>query len=232
MRLRMAGAGSAAVVALTAALTLSAGGAAHAVTSADGTAQVGNRADATDSAVPSPGQVTLDVLSINGSGCPAGTARVSMSGDNTAFSVTYTDFMAQAGGAAAATDFRKNCQVGVQVNIPSGFTFAIARADYSGRAGLTSGASALLRTNYYFQGTSGDNYVDHYFNGPMSGTWHASDVTDASTLVYEPCGATAVLNVNTELRLSAAAGGASNWMSMGASDGSVDTIVHFQWLQC
>jgi Domain of unknown function (DUF4360) len=218
MRLKLASAGSAALVALAAALALSTG-TAHAATSVD-------------SSVPPAGQVTLRVLSINGSGCAAGTATVTMLSDNTGFRVRYSDFRAQASGGSAPTDFRKNCQIGIQVDIPSGFTFAIARADYRGRAWLASGASALLRTNYYFQGSPGNNYVDHTFAGPLAGGWSASDVTDASAIVYEPCGASAVLNVNSELRVDAASSSALNWIAMGASSGNVDTLVNFQWQQC
>ncbi|CAM5378677.1 hypothetical protein SALBM311S_06184 [Streptomyces alboniger] len=34
---------------------------------------------------------------MNGSGCPQGTAAVAVSEDNTAFTVTYSDYLAQAG---------------------------------------------------------------------------------------------------------------------------------------
>ncbi len=219
MRLRLASAGRAALVALTAALALTTAGTAHAAPAADG-------------AAPPGGQVTLNVLSINGSGCPNGTARVTMLGDNTGFRVTYSAFLVQAGGSAAPTDFRRNCQVNLLVNVPQGFTYAIARADYRGRVRLAAGASALERTNYYFQGSPANNYVDHPFSGPLAGTWRATDVTDASALVYEPCGQAVNLNLNTELRVDDGTSGVLNWMSMGSSDGSVDTVVQFQWQQC
>jgi hypothetical protein len=47
---------------------------------------------------------------------------------NTGFRITYSDFIARAGGGVAATEFRKNCQVNLLVYIPGGFTFAVARA--------------------------------------------------------------------------------------------------------
>lgn len=220
MRLRIAKVGQVALVALAMTLATSAASAAHAATTAD-------------SSAPTPGQVTLAVLSANGSGCPAGTATVTMLSDNTGFRVTYSSYVALAGGGASATAFRKNCQLGVQVNVPQGFTYAIARADYLGRAQLAGGATALERTNYYFQGNSGNNYVDHPIAGPLSGIWHSSDVTDATALVFEPCGASSVLNINTELRVYAGTSSNTlNWISMSASDGSVDTIVQFQWEQC
>jgi hypothetical protein len=200
---------------------------------ASGTAYAADNGADTDAAPPG-GRITLDVLSINGSGCPAGTANVTMLPDNTGFRVTYASFLAQAGGSAGATDFRKNCQLALQIHIPQGFTYAIARADYRGRAHLAYGATGLQRTNYYFQGSSDNNYVDHRFAGPLDGGWHSTDVTDVTELVFEPCGKVSNLNINTELRVDSgsSAANAVSAMSMSASDGSADTIVQFQWRQC
>jgi hypothetical protein len=177
--------------------------------------------------------VTVSVQTVNGSGCPAGTAAVAMQPDNTGFKITYSDFIARAGGGAPATDFRKNCQVNLLVHIPQGFTFAIARADYNGRARLAAGATALERSNYYYQSSSDNNYVDHYIYGPQSGTWHTIDVTEADELVYGPCGETRSLNVNTELRVDAgSAASTTSWISLRSSEGDVYTIVQFSWRQC
>jgi uncharacterized protein DUF4360 len=179
-------------------------------------------------------RITLDVVSINGSGCPPGTADVTPLADNTGFRVTYRDFLARAGGSAGATEFRKNCQLNVLVHIPQGFTFAVAYADYHGRARLESGASGLQRTNYYFQGSPDNNFVDHTFAGPLSGTWSTTDATPVTELVYAPCGEARNLNVNTELRVDEGTANANKTsaMSMRVSDGNVDTIVHFSWKQC
>jgi hypothetical protein len=183
------------------------------------------------SAPPSE-RITLDVQTVNGSGCPAGTANVAMLSDNTGFKITYTAFRAEDGGTADPTDFRKNCQVNLLVHIPQGFTFAVARADYWGKAHLESGATALERSNYYYQGSSENNYVDHTFAGPLDGTWRATDITQAADLVYAPCGVVRSLNINTELRVNSGTSTAKSYISLRASDGEVYTLVQFQWRQC
>ena len=68
-------------------------------------------------------RVTIDVVTVNGSGCKQGTAEVIVSPDNTSFWVIYSDYLAQAGKGAGATDFRKNCQLNLQINVPQGFTY-------------------------------------------------------------------------------------------------------------
>jgi hypothetical protein len=187
------------------------------------------RSDATLSAPPTA-PITVDVNTVNGSGCPAGTATVRMLSDNSGFRVSYRDFVARDGGNAGATEIRQNCQVNVTIHIPQGFTFAIASADYRGQVSLQNGASALHRTNYYFQGSSDNNISDHAFAGPLHGTWRTSDTAAFATLVFAACGVERGLNINTELRVNSPVG--ASWISMRASDGDVDTIAHFAWKQC
>ena len=82
---------------------------------------------------PPSGKITVDLVTVNGSGCPAGTA-IDTASDNTSFFVSYSDYMATAGVGADPTDFRKNCQLNVLVHVPQGFSFAIAEADFNGFA--------------------------------------------------------------------------------------------------
>jgi len=185
-----------------------------------------------DAVAPPGAQITLELQTVNGSGCPAGTATAWMLPDNTGFRINYGSFVASDGGSSSPTEFRKNCQVNLLVHIPQGFTFAIARADYWGRAHLEPGATALERSNYYFQGSSGNNYVDHGFSGPLNGNWRATDITATADLIYSPCGATRSLNINTELRVDAGYSSSPSYISMRASDGEAYTIVQFQWKQC
>jgi hypothetical protein len=192
-------------------------------------------ADVQAASAPPPGRVTVEVVTVNGSGCRAGTAAVAAASDNTAFTVTYSDYLAQVGVGAAPTDFRKNCQLALQVHVPQGFTFAIAQADYRGFAHLVSGASGLQRANYYFQADSATAFVSHPFGGPLSDYWQTTDRTAEAALVFAPCGEERILNVNTELRVNAGSSDPSkttSFMAMDSTDGSVRTVYHFAWKEC
>jgi hypothetical protein len=183
---------------------------------------------------PPPGKITLDIKTINGSGCPAGTADASadVSPDNTSFTVHYNNFAAKAGNGASAVDGRKNCQINVLVHVPAGFTFAIAEADYNGFAHVAAGASALEQANYYFTGQAATARVPHPLTGPFDGQWSAKDVADV--LVYAPCGLDRNLNINAEVRASAGTSdsGAASFIEMDSSHASVDTLYQFNWKQC
>lgn len=181
-------------------------------------------------------KVTVDLITVNGSGCPAGTTAVAVAPDNTAFTVTYSNYLAQVGVGAAATDGRKNCQLAVQVNIPSGFTFAIAQADYRGYANLAKGATGLQRASYYFQGESATQAISHRLPvGPYDDNWQATDTAAIGEMVYAPCGVKRLFNINTEMRVGAGSSDVSkttSYMSMDSTDGGVSTEYHFAWKRC
>ncbi|UQA92935.1 DUF4360 domain-containing protein [Streptomyces halobius] len=183
---------------------------------------------------PPDGKITITVATVNGSGCRPGSAAVAVAPDNTAFTVTYSEYLAQAGKGSKPTDSRKNCQIALDVHVPQGFTYAIARADYRGYASLAAGAKALEQAGYYFQGQQETTRSSHKFTGPAEGNWQTSDETDIDSLVYAPCGEERYFNINTELRVDASGADpqTTSFMAMDSTDGSINTLYHFSWKQC
>ncbi|MEV6979473.1 DUF4360 domain-containing protein [Kitasatospora sp. NPDC093806] len=211
--------------------TLAVGGAAAAllVTSLAGTAA------GSPWTTPPPDKIVIDVATVNGSGCPAGTAAIAVSPDNTAFTVTYSQYVAQVGVGSKPTDFRKNCQLNLNVHVPQGFTYAIASADYRGFAHLEKGASAVQRANYYFQGSPQTASLSHPFTGPVDDSWQATDTVAVAALVWAPCGELRNFNINTELRVNAGTSDTAkttSFMTMDSTDGSINTIYHLAWKRC
>ncbi|MFG2632792.1 DUF4360 domain-containing protein [Streptomyces sp. NPDC048362] len=183
---------------------------------------------------PPPDRIVIDVATVNGSGCPAGTAAVAVSPDNTAFTVTYSDYLAQAGGNSDPTAFRRNCQLNLIVHVPAGFTYAIAEADYRGFLSLQPGASATQKASYYFQGSPNTATRTHPFTGVHNDDWQATDSTDWAQLVWAPCGVLRNFNINTELRVNAGTSnpGKVSFMTMDSTDGDISTVYHLAWQQC
>ncbi|WP_406353539.1 DUF4360 domain-containing protein [Streptomyces sp. NBC_01635] len=183
---------------------------------------------------PPPDKIVIKVATVNGSGCPQGTTAVAVSEDNTAFTVTYSDYLAQAGGASDPTASRKNCQLSLIVHVPQGFTYAIASADYRGFAALQPGATGTQRASYYFQGSPNTEYRSHPFAGPYDDNWQATDTTDWAQLVYAPCGVQRNFNINTELRVGVGTSspGKVSFMTMDSTDGDISTTYHMAWKEC
>ncbi len=188
-----------------------------------------------DSLPTPPDRIVIDVATVNGSGCPAGTAAVAVSPDNTAFTVTYSSYLAQVGVGSKPTDFRKNCQLNLRVHVPQGFTYAIASADYRGYAHLEKGASSTQRAGYYFQGLPDTAHQNHRFDGPRDDNWQATDTVDVAALVFAPCGEERNFNINTELRVSPGTSDptrTTSFMTMDSTDGDINTVYHLAWKQC
>lgn len=183
---------------------------------------------------PPPDKIVIEIATVNGSGCRQGTAVVAVSPDNTAFTVTYSDYLARVGGGSDPTESRKNCQLNLIVHVPHGFTYAIASADYRGFASLQPGASSQQKASYYFQGSPDTASRTHPFAGPYDDNWQATDKTDWAQLVWAPCGVQRNFNINTELRVNAGTSDRTktSFMTMDATDASIDTVYHLAWKVC
>jgi hypothetical protein len=188
------------------------------------------------SSVPAE-RIAVEVSTVNGSGCPAGTATVAASSDNSFFRVSYADYVARGSVGGAGTDSRKNCQLSLEVRVPNGYTYSISEARYRGKAHLASGVTGLQVANYYFQGSSSTVSLSHSFDGPYDGEWQTRDVAGSSglgALGFSPCGGRRNLNINTELRVNddAADSSSGSYISMDSSDGSLYAVFYLNWRQC
>ena len=181
-----------------------------------------------------PDKIVIELATVNGSGCREGTAEVAVAPDNTAFTVTYSEYLAQVGPGAPPTAFRKNCQLNLRVHVPNGFTYAIVQADYRGFAFLQPGAWGQERANHYFQGMPQTSQRTHQFGGPFNDNWQATDRTEYADLVWAPCGEKRNFNINTELRVNAGTSNpqATSFMAMDSTDASVNTLYHLAWQAC
>ncbi|MET9632257.1 DUF4360 domain-containing protein [Lentzea sp. NPDC006480] len=142
----------------------------------------------------------LEVVTVNGSGCRAGDADIATSGRT--FTIGYHEFLARAGDGSSPLDMRKNCQVNLRVNVPDGWTYALAWTSYAGYTHLQEGATALHRVNTYLQGMSQTEYVNHPFTGPFSDDWETHYRPDISEIQWSPCGSPRNININAEVRVN------------------------------
>jgi len=181
-----------------------------------------------------PSGITVDVVTVNGSGCPAGTASVAPSTDGRSFRVSFSDFLAQSGPGAKPTDFRKNCQLSLRVSNADGMTYGISRITYRGFGHLAAGAQGVQRASYYFAGQSQTTHRSHSFSGPFSDDWETSDSSANGDIAYSPCGDNRNLNINSELRVVRGTSDvqAANFLAMDSTEGRVSATYEFDWKSC
>lgn len=180
-------------------------------------------------AATAPADASVQVVTVNGSGCPAGSGDATLSDDGFSFTITSTPYFASAGLGAGPLDFRKNCQYSVQVNRPEGWTYAVAGVEASGFAFLSAGATGLSRSSIFFQGQATTTVLSRTFTGPLSDNWQTKDSIGLASLVYAPCGVERNLNINTELRVvrGTAAPNTSNFLFRNES-----STYRLFWKQC
>jgi hypothetical protein len=160
-------------------------------------------APATAASAAAPENASITVVTVNGSGCPAGEGSARLSPSRASFSITSPSYIAGAGGPTGPTDFRRNCQISLQFNGVEGWTYAISRITSTGFAYLPAGATGLSQVSFYFQGDSTTTRSSLALVGPLAEPWTATESFDEDALVWAPCNAQRNLNINTELRVTA-----------------------------
>lgn len=164
--------------------------------------------------------VTVQVQSVNGSGCPNGSSVVTNVPDQTAFTLSFSQFRVSGG-------LYKNCVVSISVAVPAGWTYAVYEVNNRGYGVLDSGAYGRLVMNSWFTGFPWTLRADQTFRGPFDDMWQTTST--APSLTFAPCGASANLTLNNTLRV---VGPSSSSMELFAQDLRVSTIYRLEWKQC
>lgn len=167
-----------------------------------------------------PANITLQVMSAFGSGCPSGTTNAVSTEDNQAFSLAYSAFRVYGG------DY-KNCRVVVRVAVPAGWTYAVYSVVNRVTPDLGGNAAARLQMNAWFTGYSWNASADNSVNGPRTSLWTTTSAPDV--LSYAPCNKSFDLNVNNTLRIT---GPSSSSAELIDTDMRVSTVFNLTWKQC
>ncbi|CAI6334689.1 unnamed protein product [Periconia digitata] len=168
--------------------------------------------------VPPPGSVTIQGVTYGGTGCPQGTLSAQLSDDRTTVTLIFDTYIASIGPTVAVTENRKNCQLNVNIKYPGGFQYSVLSADYRGYAAIQKGVEGLLKSTYYFSGQTQQSITEYSFVGPVTGDYLKSDKADSTSTVWSPCGANGLLNINSQVRLTASNASASGLLTTDSTD--------------
>jgi hypothetical protein len=187
-------------------------------------------ASATD--IPPPGSVTVELATLNGSGCPLGTAGIDSNAEF--FRLRYSNYTASVGQGQPPPAFRKNCQISINVRHPAEYTYGIMSVEHSGEALLQEGASGTLKSSFSLSGRKTPVGMEHVISGPYSNTWKFTDQSDLPEIIVRPCGETAFTTLATELRVNAGTSDPSkvSFISLDSTDGTLNSTYRFYWHHC
>lgn len=174
-------------------------------------------------------EIRLGQPAYGGTGCPAGSASVTLSPDQSALSILFDSYVAEAGGGRRVD--RKSCNISVPVEVPSGYSVAVFQVDYRGFNSIPYGAQSRFDAEYFWAGARGPR-ISRIFRGPVSDVYTVTDGLLASTMVWTPCGASVNLRVNTSMMALSNARSEQTLATVDSADISSGLVYHLQWRRC
>lgn len=166
-----------------------------------------------------------------GTGCPAGSASVTVSPDQSALSILFDSYATEAGGTTGKAIDRKSCNISIPVAVPNGYSVAVFQVDYRGFTAVPRGAQARFDAEYFWAGSRGYR-ISRVFAGPYTDNYTLSDGLLATTMVWTPCGASVNLRVNTSMMAQTNPRKEQTIATVDSADVSSGLIYHLQWRRC
>lgn len=189
-------------------------------------------------ASPPSGSVKFRSIQYNGSGCPLGTVAQNISSDNQAFTLTFSEFIAEAGAGISPRNNRKNCQVTAVLSVPPGWQFSVGTFNYRGFIDIDPGVRATHTSSYYFQGQGQTGTFSSTRQGPYADSYTFTDTIGLSSQnLWSPCNVERALNINTAINVSVNSGSFPNsqgYIANDSIDGSLKTLYSYGlvWRTC
>ncbi len=174
--------------------------------------------------------IALGEPGYGGSGCPDGTASVTLSPDAKSLSILFDQYYVEAGGSTNKSFDRKSCNIAIPVHVPQGLSVSILTIDYRGYNNIPSGGKTTFGVEYFFAGQKGPTF-NKTFNGPLDKDYLITNKLQATALVYSACGADVNLRTNSSIRVQTK----QNKEALATVDSEdVGASIKFllQWKQC
>jgi hypothetical protein len=166
-----------------------------------------------------------------GTGCPAGTASVTLSDDQQSMSILFDNFVTEAGGNTGRVMDRKTCGVAIPVHVPQGYSVSIFQVDYRGYNLVPQGGSAQFTAEYFWAGVRGP-VSRRTFYGPFDSNYTVTDKLLATALIWSKCGQQVVLRSNPSMVIRTNARRDTAMGTVDSADISSAVVYHLQWKRC
>lgn len=175
--------------------------------------------------------ISLGIPSYGGSGCPDGTASVTLSPDSTALSILFDQYQAEAGGSTGKSLDRKACAIAIPVHVPQGFSVSVMDVDYRGFNAIPQGGMSQFNVEYFFAGMRGPSFAKR-FVGPIQDNYELTNEIQAMGLVWSACGADVILRSNSSILARTNFRGEDTLSTVDSADVSAALVYHLQWRSC
>jgi hypothetical protein len=174
--------------------------------------------------------ISLGDPQYGGTGCPAGSASVALSPDNSALSILFDQYVVEAGGSKSFD--RKNCNIAIPVHVPNGYSVSVIAIDYRGFVGIPSGGRAQLNVDYFLAGGGRGVRTTKTFQGPYNSDYLKSDSLGLEAVVWSGCGADTILRANTTMLVQSNSRRQTAMGTVDSADVQAGLVYHLQWRSC
>jgi len=175
----------------------------------------------------------INGISYSGSGCPAGTASVSIVGSS--FAIDFDSLDAIIGPPYPPYTVLVGCNLVVNLSLPVGFAITVDSVNYLGSTTLQTGISAVIFSALYFNfpffciGTAG-------YTGPLIDFPITAVAVPCYLPVYSGCAPWTLLYYDLIVELiadgTAVADQSQGILTIGEDTGSFRTLPNLSWQQC
>lgn len=132
-------------------------------------------------------QIRLGIPAYGGTGCPAGSASVSITDDQQILSVLFDNFVAQAPTMQGATFDRKSCNLRIPVSVGPGYQVALIAFDYRGFAAIPSGGRGQFEARYAYVGQRRPAIFRKSFQSGRADNYSLKNELISTTVDWTPC---------------------------------------------
>jgi hypothetical protein len=169
-------------------------------------------------------------IGYGGTGCPDGTASVTLSPDAKSLSILFDEYFVEAGGTTNRSFQRKSCNIAIPVHVPQGLSIAVLAIDYRGYNNIPQGANTQFSVEYFFAGAQGPKFQKTY-QGPLDSDYFIPNQLTAQSIVWSACGADVNLRTNTAIRVTTKQNKEA-YASVDSQDVTASIVYKLQWKSC
>jgi hypothetical protein len=174
--------------------------------------------------------IALGEPGYGGTGCPDGSASVTLSPDQKSLSILFDEYYVEAGGSTNKSFERKSCNIAIPVHVPQGLSVSILTIDYRGYNNIPSGGKTTFNVEYFFAGQKGPTFSKN-FNGPLDKDYLITNKLQAQALVWSACGADVNLRTNSSIRVQTKQNKEA-LATVDSEDVNAAIVYALQWKQC
>jgi hypothetical protein len=176
--------------------------------------------------------VRLGASRYAGSGCPEGSASVTLSPDLKYISLIFDSYVAESGVSNRRPVDHKTCDFLIPIHLPAGLALSIVAIDYRGYVLLPdNSSSAKFFVKYFLAGAMGAPFVKNW-SGPIDSDYVFENNLAVSNRVHSACGGDVEMRVSSTMSVKNARRVADALASVDSGDIEAGLTYKLEFKRC